>query len=138
MKFFSIGYGGRSPQELVDLLKTKGIVAVVDVRLRPDRAHLGCYVKAKDPSKGVQRLLTDAGIQYFSFPELGNVFMHLDDWPERYARLIQQAGDQLTERLRDVPGPFCLMCAEKDPNRCHRSLIAKYLSESGHEVEHMR
>ena len=138
MKLYTIGYGGRNPQAFIELLKEEGIVAVVDVRLRPNRAHLGCYAKAKDPSKGIQHLLTDAGIQYFSFPELGNVFMHLANWPERYARLIQRAGDRLTARLKDVPEPFCLMCAEKDPDRCHRGIIAKYLSETEHEVEHIR
>ena len=138
MRFYTIGYGGRNPQEFVDLLKAKGIVAVVDVRLRPDRSSMGIYVKARSSDKGIQRLLSDAGIRYFSFPELGNIFMHLEDWPQRYARLIERAGELLTERLEEVPQPFCLMCAEQDPNRCHRAIIAEYLSENGYEVEHIR
>ena len=137
MKIYSIGYGGRKPQEFVSLLKGKSIRSVVDVRLRPDRSSMGIYVKAKDPRKGIQNLLDGAGIQYFSFIELGNIFRDTDDWQQRYQQLMEQAGDILTERLRQVPTPFCLMCAEKRANQCHRKLIAEYLSRKGHQVKHI-
>ena len=110
---YTIGYGGRKPQEFVSLLKDRNIRAVVDVRLRPDRSSMGIYVKAKDPKKGIQNLLDGADIEYFSFVELGNVFLGMDDWPQRYRRLMEQAGDLLIQRLQQVPTPFstplCLM-----------------------------
>ena len=137
MKVYTIGYGGRKPQELLSLLKGKGIRAVVDVRLRPDRSSMGIYVKAKDPKKGIQNLLDGAGIQYFSFLELGNVFLDADDWPQRYRSLVDKAGDLLTERLRGVPTPFCLMCAEKRADQCHRKIIGEFLVEKGNQVEHI-
>jgi len=137
MKIYTIGYGGRAPTELTKALVARGIRAVVDVRLRPDRSSMGIYAKAKDPAKGIQGLLTKAGIQYFSIVELGNIFMEMEDWAERYQRLIERAGDLLTERLWQVPVPFCLMCAEKDVSNCHRSLIAAHLVSRGHEVEHI-
>ena len=37
-----------------------------------------------------------------------------------------------------VPGPICLLCAERRPEDCHRALIAQYLaSVAGKEVEHL-
>ena len=137
MKAFTIGYGGRSPQDFLGLLREKAILAVVDVRLRPDRSSMGTYVKAKDPDKGIARLLEDAGIQYFSFVELGNIFMDCDDWKDRYQKLLEQAGDLLIDRLRTIPGPFCLLCAEKQAARRHRLFIAAYLAKKGYEIEHI-
>jgi len=137
MKVYTIGYGGRKPQEFLGLLTEKGIRAVVDVRLRPDRSSMGVYVKAKDADKGIEALLAGSGIAYYSFIELGNVFRDLDDWQQRYQQLMDQAGDLLMGRLLEVAEPFCLMCAEKRADQCHRRLIADSLVKNGHQVEHI-
>lgn len=137
MTIYTIGYGGRKPREFLDLLTGRCVKAVVDVRLRPDRSSMGIYVKAKDAGKGIEALLASAGIRYFSFVELGNVFRDLDDWQQRYQQLMEQAGDILTQRLLDIPEPFCLLCAEKRANQCHRKLIADYLAKNGHQIEHI-
>jgi uncharacterized protein (DUF488 family) len=137
MKFYTIGYGGRKPEEFINLLKGNGIRTVVDVRLRPDKASMGIYAKAKDSNKGIQSLLARADIQYLSFVELGNLFRDFDDWPQRYRCLLDKAGDLLTERLSGVKQPFCLLCAEKDASACHRNLIADYLVGKGYQVEHL-
>ena len=137
MQVYTIGYGGRKPQDFLDLLMANNIRALVDVRLRPDRASMGTYVKANSSQKGIQALLATGGIQYFSLVELGNVFLDFADWQERYRRLIDKAGDLLVERLLQVPPPFCLMCAEKHAANCHRAIIAQYLQEKGYNVEHI-
>src|SRR4051794_18367864 len=106
---YTIGYGGRAPSEFVRLLLRHGIRTIVDVRRNPHRASMGCYVKAKTPDKGVERLLSEAGIAYLSLPELGNTFMSEEDWWERYRRHIQAEGEALLARLEHVERPFCLM-----------------------------
>ena len=80
MKFFTIGYGGRNPEEFLDLLKQNNVRTLVDVRLRPDRASMGIWAKAKTPDKGIEKVLGDAGIGYCSFVELGNIFIGLPIW----------------------------------------------------------
>jgi len=136
-KVFTIGYGGRSPAEFVQMLADSGVKTIVDVRLRPDRAAMGAFAKAKSPDKGIERLLGDAGVGYRSFIELGNVFLDFDDWQDRYARLLAQASDLLMERLLEVPPPFCLMCAEKKVSECHRRHIADSLLKRGWKVTHL-
>jgi len=138
MKLYTIGYGGRDPKDFLEILSAKGIKTIVDVRLRPDRARLGTWVKAKTPDKGIERFLAGAGIGYISLIELGNLFMECDDWEARYKTLLDQAGDLLVDRLAGIPQPFCLLCAEKRVAECHRRLIAEYLIEKkGAEVEHI-
>ena len=132
-KFFTIGYGNRTPAEFINALQAHGVKTVVDVRIRPDRARLGCYVKAKTPDKGIAKLLAAAGINYQSFPELGNPFRDVEDWVEPFCRLFESDGSKLTERLVRLVGtgeivqPLCLLCAEKKPQDCHRTLVADWL-----------
>jgi uncharacterized protein (DUF488 family) len=127
----TLGYGGRTPPELITLCRSADVVTVVDVRLRPDRASMGIYVKAKDPTKGIESLFSRAAIGYVSLPELGNIFMEFEDWAPRYTRLLERAGDLLVERLHMVQGPVALLCAEKDARACHRQPLAQFLVARG-------
>jgi uncharacterized protein (DUF488 family) len=136
---FTIGYGGRKPGDFTKLLAGHGVNTVVDVRLRPDRASLGSYAKSRDDAKGIAGLLAGAGIGYVSLPELGNPFLDYDDWPSRYAEYFRRIGSLLLDRLTpDIPGPVCLMCAEKRIAECHRRHIAEYLErERGWTFTHI-
>jgi len=137
IKIFTIGYGGRTPEDFVKRLTAASVCTVVDVRLRPERASMGVYVKAKSPEKGIERLLASAGIRYGSLPELGNLFLDYEDWRTRYATFIGLAGELLVTRLDGLQGPLCLLCAERKVAECHRLQIAEYLASIGHEIEHL-
>lgn len=137
MTVYTIGYGGRTRADFLALLAPTPVRTVVDVRLRPDRASMGLWTKARTPDKGIEKLLADAGLGYVSLVELGNPFRELPDWPARYRRLLDAAGDLLTERLAAVPGPFCLLCSEKRSADCHRTLIADLLAGRGAAVVHL-
>ena len=80
MKVFTIGYGGRGKEDFLSLLKANAVRTVVDVRLRPDRASMGLWVKAKTADKGIERWLAAAGIGHRSLVELGNLFVDDADW----------------------------------------------------------
>jgi len=138
MKFYTIGYGGRVPAEFASLLVSHGVRSVADVRIHPDRASMGAYVKARSAEKGIERLLADQGIAYRSILELGNLFRDLDDWRPSYRALVEQSGELLVARLAEMPEPFCLMCAEKRVAECHRLVIAEFLvATRGWVVEHI-
>ena len=138
MKFYTLGYGGRSPQEFLALLRQKEIRTVVDVRLRPDQARRGAYAKTKSAEKGIQHLLAQEGREYVSLLELGNIFRDEADWRERYRQLLEQSGELLTQRLLALASPWCLLCAERRVADCHRQLVADYLvRRKGFEAEHL-
>ena len=127
---FTIGYGGRKPQDFTRILTDAGVRTLVDVRLRPDRASMGVYAKAREADKGIAGLLGTAGVRYVSLPELGNLFLDYDDWPERYPRFLELAGPLLFDRLEVIEGPVCLMCAEKRLCDCHRRHLAAHLEKT--------
>jgi uncharacterized protein (DUF488 family) len=127
MTFYTIGYGGRRPDEFTDLLVGHGVRSIADVRIRPESASMGAYVKARTSDRGIQKLLGDRGIAYHSILELGNLFRDLEDWRPSYCALFERAGDLLVARLEGLSAPFCLMCAEKRVAECHRQVIADFL-----------
>jgi uncharacterized protein (DUF488 family) len=135
-KIFTIGYGGRSPADFVALLQRHGVRRIADVRILPQRAMMGAYVKAKSPEKGIERLLADAGIAYSWFEELGNEFRTESDAMERYRAIFAREAEDRCRRLVAVARkePVCLLCAEKDPAGCHRSIIATHLASEGFEI----
>jgi uncharacterized protein (DUF488 family) len=138
MKFYTIGYGGRAPEEFVGLLALHGIRSIADVRIRPDRASMGAYTRARTPDKGIAGMLAGRGIAYHPILELGNVFFDLEDWRAPYRELLRRSGDLLVARLSELPAPFCLLCAEKRVAECHRQMIAEHLVASrGWDVEHI-
>ena len=61
---FTIGYGGKTREQFLGPLKQHGIEVVADVRIYPNRASMGMYVKAKSPDKGIEKTLGDAQIGY--------------------------------------------------------------------------
>jgi uncharacterized protein (DUF488 family) len=121
MKVYTLGYGGRDPKDFLEMLLAKGIKTVVDVRLRPDRARLGTWVKGKTPDKGIEKFLPEAGIGYVSLVEklVGDIpdnacvlvydapfektiLNQLADWfPEH-----RQALEGIIDNLRDLAVPF--------------------------------
>lgn len=137
-KIFTIGYGGRTKEDFLGLIQPAGVRTVVDIRLRPDRASMGIWVKAKTVDKGIERWLAEADIGYRSLIELGNVFLEFPDWQHCYQQLLETSGELLTQRLAEIPGPLCLMCAEKKVADCHRRHVAEWLvKHRGVIVEHL-
>ncbi|MBK9388004.1 MAG: DUF488 domain-containing protein [Planctomycetes bacterium] len=139
MKCFTLGYGGRKPEELLALLQSAGIRTVVDIRSAPQRSYLGVFSRQKSPQSGIEGLLGRAGIAYLALPELANEFREHDDWRERYARFLGRRGKKLVKPLLEVAEPIALLCAEKCFSECHREQLAAYLQRqfSGVEVEHL-
>ena len=136
-KCYTIGYGGWGAQDFLDALTARAVTTIVDVRLQPNKAYMGTWVKAKTPEKGIERLLASEGLAYAWMPELGNHYKDEKNWRELYQGYVAQHGDEMLEQLLAVPSPFALMCAERKVTDCHRQYIAAYLSSRGWDVEHI-
>ena len=154
----TVGVYGFAVEGFLAALQDAGVVLLLDVRQR--RGVRGAdYAWAN--SKRLQAALEEAGIDYLHVKELAPTTemrqvqyraddregvgkrsrVSLDDeYRDRYEHEILAPFD-LTRLVDELPatGTTALMCVERDPEACHRSLIATRLAaEHGAAVTHLR
>jgi uncharacterized protein (DUF488 family) len=145
-------------EHFLEALRECSVAQLVDVRQRRGvRGREYAWANAKR----LQAALAQAGVEYRHRPELApttelrHVQYEEDDrqgvgkrsrselapaYAERYTREILDAADlgSVVEELPHV-GIAALFCVERDPEACHRSLVAARLAaEYGLEVVHIR
>ncbi len=129
----TIGHSNHPIERFVQLLKAGGVALLVDVRSMP--------YSRRFPQFGRDRLaktLAGAGIGYLWEGEaLGGLPGQGGGYNDLAARPVFTAAlDRVIDRARDTT--LCLMCAEKEPLDCHRTvLVARRLAERGVAVEHL-
>jgi uncharacterized protein (DUF488 family) len=137
---YTIGHSTHSIERFIELLQTNGITAIGDVRSAPYSR-----MNPQFSRELVREALKEAGIVYvFLGEELGarsknpSCYRHGKVDYELLARTeLFQAG---LERVRKgaCTHRIALMCAEKDPLDCHRTiLVARNLVEQGVSVSHI-
>ena len=128
MRIFTIGYEGATVAEFVAALRQAGVQRVIDVRALPLSRRPGF---SKTPLRGA---LAEAGIDYVHLKALGTpadgraaarAGRHADmariyagqlELPEA---MVQSA--QMLALAEEVPS--ALLCFERQPEHCHRSLL---------------
>ncbi len=127
---YTVGYEGRDPGELVDLLRRHGVRLLVDVRLNAVSRRRGFSTTA------LASVLAGGGIGYRHERTLGNPRDNRDAFRageaaalERYRHHLAGGGAEVLDRLcRDVrTTAVALLCLERDPRRCHRTVVADAL-----------
>ncbi|MFW6176107.1 MAG: DUF488 family protein [Thermoplasmatota archaeon] len=127
-KIYTIGYQGKSIDELIELLRKHRIQHLVDVRSLP-RSQMDDFNKEK-----LKESLFYKGIYYKHIPELGGL-IDIDYREKMKTKEWQIAYNDLKELA--VEGKTVIMCMERDPMKCHRRFIAEKLEDDGFEVVHM-
>lgn len=137
---YTIGHSTHSIEAFLDLLRKQSVTAVADVRSTPFSRFNPQF--NKDTLQGT---LAAHGIKYVF---LGRELGARSDDPAcyengrvQYARLARAASFQAGLH-RVVQGAsehrVALMCAEKDPLECHRTLlVARALADQGVEIAHI-
>lgn len=140
MIVYTIGHSTNSISRLIDLLSRHKITAIGDVRSQP--------YSRMNPQFNRETLkdsLTEAGIAYvFLGEELGARSDDSSCYEQgkiSYNRLAKtETFRRGLERIRQGASEFqlALMCAEKEPLDCHRTiLVARHLEIQGVEVRHI-
>lgn len=128
-RIYSVGYEGRTPDELVERLKAERVTTLVDVRLTPISRKPGF-------SRGrLAEALDRAGIAYVNEKDLGNprdnrAAFHRKDIEAGRTRmkaiLGEPAGTAAVDRVVSLASRhrIALLCVERDAEHCHRSVVA--------------
>jgi uncharacterized protein (DUF488 family) len=140
MRIFTIGYEGATVPEFVAALKQAGVSRVIDVRALPLSRRPGF---SKSPLKAA---LEEAGIDYVHLKALGTpsegrtaarAGRHTDmariyagqlELPEAIAQ-----GAQMLELAREKPS--ALLCMEREPAHCHRTLLLKAVAPDADVID---
>jgi uncharacterized protein (DUF488 family) len=137
---YTIGHSTHPAENVVALLREHGVTAVADVRSQPYSRMNPQFNREAFCSQ-----LKDAGIAYvFLGRELGARSEDRGCYVEgkvQYERLAQTALfrtglERVTQGMKSYT--VALMCAEKDPLTCHRSiLVCRHLVARGLKVAHI-
>jgi len=140
MRIFTIGYEGTTMAEFIAALKAASVERVIDVRALPLSRRPGF---SKTPLSGA---LAEAGIDYVHLRALGTpadgrsaarAGRHADmariyagqlELPEAIAE-----GALMLELAREKPS--ALLCFEREPAHCHRSLLLSAVAEGAEVVD---
>ena len=124
-ELYTIGHSTHAAEYFIGLLGHHGITAVCDVRSHPYSRYNPQYNRDV-----VKSDLEDCGIAYvFLGRELGARSKNPDCYADgkiQFDRLVHEAlFQQGLERLKKGIGAYrvALMCAEKDPVTCHRTIL---------------
>ncbi len=136
---YTIGYEGTDIDRFVATLKAVGIKVLADVRAVAASRKKGFSKSA------LKARLEEEGITYAHLVNLGDPKPgreaaragRYDEFQAIYNEHFEGAEAQAAlETLSNIVGerPTCLLCFERTPENCHRSIIADSLRLSGLEV----
>ena len=141
MRIFTIGYERTTVPEFIAALTSAGVERVIDVRALPLSRRPGF---SKSPLRAA---LEEAGIEYVHLKALGTppdgrtaarAGRH-KDMERIYAGQLELPeaivqGAQMLELAREKPS--ALLCMEREPKHCHRTLLLDAVAP-GTEVVHL-
>lgn len=142
---YTIGHGARSAAEFLDVLRSFGVECIADVRAYP--------VSRRHPHYSRQALasyLDEAGMGYRwlgealgGFRRGASVSVHtalasasLRAYAEHMSSAAFRAGIGELLALACVK-PTAMLCAERQPQQCHRAMISDHLTVNGITVIHL-
>ena len=134
--FYTIGYEGRTTDDLVSALLKAEVRTLVDIRFTP----LSMY--RPDLSKSnFQRRIESAGMSYLHSPECGvpkdirakaiATGTRETIWAWYDSTVVSRLFDFNLHWFLNLEHPIAMMCVEHDPEECHRHRIFMALEKNG-------
>ena len=138
-KLFTIGHSNRSIDEFVELLRLYEVTAIADVRSQPYSRHMPHFNR-----EVLKETLKENGIAYvFMGEELGARRNELCCYIDRQAKyeLIEATPAFQSGLARIRKGAsvhlVAMLCAEKDPITCHRTILVAKALRTECDIQHI-
>jgi len=138
MTLYTAGYEGCNISDFISKLQANGIKVVIDIREIPISRKKG-FSKA-----ALKEILTENNIEYIHYKELGSPKdirhkLHEDgdfkSFINQYLAYVKDKKNILDEVRSIVENQSsCLLCFEKAPRQCHRSVVADLLYASSNSI----
>lgn len=140
MKIYTIGYEGTTMAAFIATLKAAGVEQIIDVRAVPLSRRPGFSKNILAAS------LKEAGISYVGLKALGTPKAGRDAAKKGDVKTLEAVYDaQLglpeaqveAARMRELAAerPSALLCFERDPSHCHRTLLLAAEGEGAEVVD---
>lgn len=133
---FTIGYEGTDIERFVATLRAVRVALLVDIRA------VALSRKKGFSKTALRQKLNAEGIAYHHLVQLGDPKTgreaaragRIDEFRRIYKKHLSSDGAQ--ESLKELAElalaqPVCLLCYERDPEHCHRSIVTAHLTPMG-------
>jgi uncharacterized protein (DUF488 family) len=141
---YTVGHSNRPVEELMLMLGEAGIVTLVDVRAQPRSARHPQFNEdaLRTSCSAVNIVYHWAGRHLGGMRPLrpGSPHVALDEGRRGFADYMQsEVFKKAAAQLANMGGraPTAMLCAEREPEHCHRALIADYLLLQGLRIVHL-
>jgi uncharacterized protein (DUF488 family) len=140
---FTIGYEGATVAAFIAALRDAGVSLVLDIRAVPASRKKG-FSKTPLASHLAEAEIGYRHLRGLGTPKRGRDAAHGGDH-EAFERIFLAHMEE-PEALLDLgealalaqAEPTCLLCFERDPQNCHRLIVAERMArESGQEIRHL-
>jgi uncharacterized protein (DUF488 family) len=140
---FTIGYEGLVQDQLLDLLLANGVRTLLDVRAVPLSRKAGFSKTVLGAS------LVARGIRYLHDRRLGTPKPGRDAARRGRSETMQAIFETHMQTAAALEGlsdavqlaraePICLLCFEREPHDCHRSIVARLIhGRTGQPIRHL-
>jgi len=144
LTLYTVGHGTRKLEELIALLEDAGVDTLVDVRAQPRSQHNPQFnddsLRAACERAGIVYHWAGRQLGGLRAPRPDSPHVALEEGRRGFAdHMDTEAFKKGASQLRHLAarGACAILCAERDPVRCHRALIADYLTLQGLRVVHL-
>lgn len=125
---FTIGYSGHTLDTFIQTLHTQKITVLLDIRMTAISRKRGFSKNA------LRTALENEGIRYVHMRPLGSpadlrrtlfASHDYDEFFDAYRTYLDQQSSSLNQAAELASTErVCLMCVEREPHECHRSVVA--------------